>query len=140
MHHPASPFGDFFPGPGPVPAVEAADLEAIWNLQNDMQAGHPGQSVSFDIRTHLRALRPDADAYSAWYRLSILALLLYMKKMGGLEFSWLPEGKPSNAVFKALAIVPVIGVPVGKPTNRLPFDLDEFSRLVQKETDGSQAG
>jgi hypothetical protein len=134
MDHPALPFGDLFPGPGPVPVVEAADLEAIWNLQNDMQVGHPGQSISFDIRTHLRALRPDADARSAWCRLSILALLQHIKKIGGLELPWLSDGKPSQAVFRALAIVAMTGVPVGKPTNRLPVDLDELTRLIQKES------
>jgi hypothetical protein len=134
MDHPALPFGDFFPGPGPVPAVEAADLEAIWNLQNDMQAGHPGASISFDIRTHLRASRPDADAVSAWYRLSILAILQYLKRTGGLELRWLSDGKPSQAVFKALAIVPMTSIPVGKPTSQLPVDLDELARLIQKES------
>jgi hypothetical protein len=124
----------FFQAPGPVPAVEAADLEAIWNLQNDMQVGHPGQSISFDIRTHLRALRPDADAPSAWCRLYVLALLQHIKKIGGLELPWLSDGKPSRAVFRALAIVPMTGVPVGKPTNRLPVDLDELFRLIQRES------
>jgi hypothetical protein len=133
MDHSALLFGDFFPGPGPVPIVEAADLEAIWNLQNEMQAGHPGQSISFDIRSHLRASRPDADAVSAWYRLSILALLQHMK-MGGLELPWLSDGKPSRAVFRALAIVPMTSIPVGKPTNQLPVDLDELVRLIQKES------
>jgi hypothetical protein len=61
-------------------------------------------------------------------------MLQYMKKMGGLELPWLSDAKPSRAVFRALAIVPMTGIPFGKPTSQLPVDLDELARLIRKES------
>jgi hypothetical protein len=134
MDQPPRPLDHFPPKPGPVPVVEAGDLEAVWSLQNDMQARFPGQCISIDARSYQRALRPDADVVSVWYRLSIFAVLQLMSKTGGLQLPWLTDGKPSQAVFAAFAKVSMTALAVGKPTNQLPVDLDELARLIQKES------
>jgi hypothetical protein len=41
-------------------------------------------------------------------------------------------GNPSDVLFDALAIVPMIGMAPGVPQQGLPFDLDELLKLVQK--------
>jgi hypothetical protein len=91
MDHAASPLGDFFPGPGPVPAVDATDLRAAWDLQNDLQARHPGQSISISASSYQRVLRPGADAGAAWYRLSVFRVLQQMSKAGALPLPWLSD-------------------------------------------------
>jgi hypothetical protein len=44
------------------------------------------------------------------------------------------NGKPTDAVFKAFAIVPMSGLRHGDPPHEWPpFDVDELFRLIQKE-------
>jgi hypothetical protein len=108
-------------------------FRAAWDLQNDLQARHPGQSISISASSYQRVLRPGADAGAAWYRLSVFSVLQQMSKAGALPLPWLSDGKPSEAVFRALAVVPMRGIAVGKPTNSLPFDIEEFSRLIVEQ-------
>jgi hypothetical protein len=44
------------------------------------------------------------------------------------------NGKPTDAVFKAFAIVPMSGLRRGDPPHEWPpFDVDELFRLIEKE-------
>ena len=47
---------------------------------------------------------------------------------------WLHDGKPDDAVFKALAVVPMTKMPPGGREG-LPFDVEELIRLIRKESE-----
>jgi len=122
-------FKDFFPKPGPVPAVNPEDLRKMWEFMSEVQARHPGQSLSVDFRS----LEPfGADANIVWYRLSMLGILKMMSEHGVIKFPWLTDDKPSDAVFSALAVVPMQGIAGGTPQQGLPVDIDELSGLIDK--------
>jgi hypothetical protein len=52
---------------------------------------------------------------------------------GHLTFPWIREGEPEDAVFNALAIVPMNGRLPGAMYDRPPFDVEESTRLIKKE-------
>jgi hypothetical protein len=66
---------------------------------------------------------PGADVAAVGFRVSMSWML---KKIQ--EF----PGNPSDVLFDALAIVPMIGMAPGVPQQGLPFDLDELLKLVRK--------
>jgi len=121
---------DFFPSPGvPVPSVNPADLSKMWDFLEQIQVSHPGKSVSIGISA-LQGVCDDANI--VWYRLSMLELIQMMNKHGVINVPWLTDGKPSQAVFSALAVVSMTGIGQGTPQGRLPLDLDELSNLIAK--------
>ena len=48
---------------------------------------------------------------------------------------WPREGNPGDAVFKALAIVPMTGRRPGVTYDRPPFDVEELIKLIKKESE-----
>lgn len=109
----------------------------MWNFQDDFQARHPGQSVAVSASSYQQVLRSGANADAVWYRLSVFRVVQLITKTGAAQLPWLPDSKPSEAVFKALAVVPMQFLAVGKPASGFPFDVDEFSKLVDEQ---SQSG
>jgi len=89
---------------------------------------------------------PGADVGAVWFRVMMLGWLeglwkmRYIIKLGrpSSEIADLPDvdySKPSDAVFKALAVVPMTGLSLsGAPLKEFPVDLREFARLIQKES------
>lgn len=88
---------------------------------------------------------PGADVGAVWYRakmLGMMAGLAYFKQMGERvmqrppvsDIANLPDldySHPSDAVFKALAVVPMTGLALGAPPLKgFPVDLKEFTRLI----------
>lgn len=57
-----------------------------------------------------------------------------MTESEGLIPPWLHDGQPEEAVFKVLAAIPMTGLPPGGRQG-LPFDVEEFRRLIQKESE-----
>jgi hypothetical protein len=53
----------------------------------------------------------------------------------GTSLPWPREGKPGDAVFKALAIVPMTGLAPGVVRKVPPFDPDELIRLIKQESE-----
>jgi hypothetical protein len=146
------------PGSGPVPAVDAADLRIAWEWMQKMKArlakaehrqdpAHPGRASSYDAASlglsSDTGYSPGADMGAIWYRIAMLGVLERMSTAGAL----LPKKitvpnidyrKPSDAVFKALAIVRVMGPSLGgPPIQGLPIDTEELGKLIQRETDPS---
>jgi len=113
----------FLLGPSPVPAVDPADLRRVWELQEGFQASHPGQQSVMDIPRGV--CNPGVDFQAVGFRLAMLGL---MRKI----HAWPPNKKPPDALFNALAIIPMTGMAPGVPQQELPFDLDELLRLVQE--------
>ena len=119
---------DFFPRPGvPVPSVNPADLSKMWNFMEQIRASHPGESAGIGISA-LQSVCGDANV--VWYRLSMLELIRIMSKHGAINIPWLTDGKPSQAVFRALAVVTMTGIGHGAPQQGFPLDLDELSKLI----------
>jgi hypothetical protein len=65
----------------------------------------------------------------------MLRVLEMMAKSEGLISPWLHDGKPEDAVFKVLATMPMTGLPPGGRQG-LPFDVKEFRRLINRESEG----
>jgi hypothetical protein len=64
----------------------------------------------------------------------MLRMLKMMGESEGLLLPWLHDGKPEDAVFKVLATIPMNGLPPGGRKG-LPFDVEEFRRLISKESE-----
>ena len=80
-------------------------------------------------------LSPGANVGNASYRLSWLRHLQILSEAGHLTFPWIHDGEPEDAVFKALAIVPMTGRLPGVTYDRPPFDVEELIRLIKKESE-----
>ena len=121
-----------------ISTVNPDDLKSLWKLQNDLQAmvGQPEPGHSFIVGREIfqRALSSGANLMDVYYRFGRLSLLQACSEAWPLEFPWIHDGKIDDAVFKALAIVPMTGLPPsgGGP---FPFDVDELIRLIKKESE-----
>ena len=119
-----------------IPAANPADLETLWKLQKDLEArcGRQGVimgAVGLDLQG---VLSPGANFGDAFYRLSWLRHLQILSEGGHLTFPWIHDGEPEDAVFKALAIVPMTGRLPGAMYEGPPFDVEELIRLIEKES------
>jgi hypothetical protein len=71
---------------------------------------------------------------------AVLATLAWISRLSGSGWecwvrkihAWPPNTRLPDALFKALAIIPMTGMAPGVPQQKLPFDLDELLRLVQE--------
>src|SRR5258705_1318533 len=116
---------------GKVPSVDPADVKAVWKLQQETKAEHPGKSFSMGAELYRRVCSPGASVGAVWYRLSHLMMLSMYSQATGTELPWLhPE--PHDAVFKVLATMPMTGMPEGG-RNIPSTEVEEMVRLVQKE-------
>ena len=68
-----------------------------------------------------------------FYRLSWLRHLQILSEAGHLNFPGIHDGETEDAVFKALAIVPMTGRRPGVTYEGPPFDVEELIRLIKKE-------
>jgi hypothetical protein len=112
----------FLLGPNPVPTVDPADLRRVWEQQEGFQASHPGEQAVVDTRG---ACGPGGDLQAVGFRLAALGMMR-------LIHAWPSNTRLPDALFKALAIIPMTGMAPGVPQQNLPFDLDELLRLVQE--------
>ena len=122
---------------GPIPAVEPADLKSAWamseELKKDLAKVIPNQHVGISFDCCKRVCSPGADVGAVWYRVSMIGLLQMMSKEAGEPaLSGLTDGKPSDAVFKALATLPMTGMNPGVAHDGLPFDPEELVRLIKE--------
>jgi hypothetical protein len=118
----------FLPGPGQIPEVDPADLKNLWTHNKSALERTFG--------------RPDPFAYflsaisgPVWYRLAQFEIMRQMiNEAKGRVLPGMQDGKPTDAVFKAFAIVPMSGMCRGDPPHEWPpFDVDELFRLIEKE-------
>ena len=104
-----------------VPVVDPADLKALRQLWDK----HGGGTTTDATK---KVCKPGADIPAIEFPLSQIWLLDQMehKRMA----PWMKNGKPDDAVFRAIATIPMTGIGVGHPTNGFPFDADEFFRRL----------
>jgi len=134
------------PSPGPVPSVDPADLRSVWNflqkadlaqkahdslpkteIQNSTQCAYDLLGLPAPPNA---GCSPGADIGAVWYRAMMLRLLQSIRQVSQLsrgesplsEVAGLPDldySQPNDAVFKALAIVPMTGLaPTCNPNPR----------------------
>lgn len=89
-----------------IPTVDPADIKAV-------------------------ACSPGADIASVVYRLGLLELA---NTAMGLNFPLTQDGKPTDAVFKAFATIPMQGIPEGG-SNTPRFDVFELVKMILKEAE-----
>src|SRR5271169_3038633 len=77
-----------------------------------------------------RALSPGANVGAVWYRCSTLEVLQGMSKVGGPALPGMKDGQPTDALFKAFAVVPITGLG-DEPHVGFPCDWKELIRLVK---------
>jgi hypothetical protein len=118
--NPNAHLSPFLLGPSPVPAVDPADLRRVWEQQQGFQAIHTGEQIVVDTRG---ACGPGADFQAIGFRLGVLGMMR-------LIHAWPPNTRLPDALFKALAVIPMTGMAPGVPQQNLPFDLDELLRLI----------
>jgi hypothetical protein len=126
----------FFGPPGaPVPKVDAEDVKAVWLLGRDIQARHPAKAG--ELRAHAvgieifkAACKPGANIPAVSYRGMMLGMLI--RHAPEQLAPWLKEGNPDDAVFRAIAQVPMEWMGVGIVRNGLPFDTEDFMRRVNE--------
>jgi hypothetical protein len=122
---------------GLLPTVAVDDLKKVYALQNEVQSNHPGQCGSISISVYKQVCTSGSDAGTVWFRLSWLFILQHLNEAGHIKFPWIHDGKPDEAVFKALAVVPMNGMSPRVMGKGLPFDVEGLCRMVQKESESS---
>jgi hypothetical protein len=140
----AEPLTDFcWMKDGPIPPVDPADLKSVWAMHEKLKKEFeertpnraPDQYFSVGIDYFRRVCSPGANTGAVWYRLSILEMLRHVSEVTGTSLPWPREGKASDAVFKALATVPMTGLAPGVVRKVPPFDPDELIRLIMEESE-----
>jgi hypothetical protein len=116
-----------------VPIVDPADLKSVWDMQHELQMHHPGEHFGIGIDLYMRACSPDADVLAVIHRLQRFEMLRNFSEATGTTPPWLQD-KPTDVVFKALAIAPMLGLPPGG--REVPSsEEEELIRLIQKESE-----
>ncbi|MGB7466235.1 MAG: hypothetical protein WBW14_25315 [Candidatus Acidiferrum sp.] len=119
-----------------IPAANPADLKTILKLQNDLEKQYGWQGVIMGIGFDQQGvLSPGANFGDVFYRLSWLRHLQILSEADHLTFHWIHDGEPEDAVFKALAIVPMTGRRPGVMYDGPPFDVEELIRLIKRESE-----
>jgi hypothetical protein len=111
----------------PVPEVDPQDMKAVWTLARNTKARFPGENVG--VAGWERSLKPGADAEAVRHRISLLGMVV--RHANELELQevlapFLNDGEPSDAMFRAMAEVPMEGVQEGEIYHGFPFDFSEF--------------
>jgi hypothetical protein len=118
-----------------VATVDPADLKALYKFQADLVASHPlppGQVRAVGHGVVQKFLTPGADIMMLIYRLGWLPQLQAWSEARPEEFPWIKDGKVDDAVFKALAVLPMRGMP-NEGITTLPFDTNELLRLIKEK-------
>ena len=115
----------------PIPIVDPADIKALWQQSKDLEAQPREPGSMLMINRKAAACNPGADIASVVYRLGMPQLA---NTALGLNFPVTQDGKPTDAVFKAFATIPMQGIPEGR-SNTPRFDLFELVKMILKESE-----
>jgi hypothetical protein len=119
-----------------VPTVNPNDIKNLVEMRGELlkQYGDTPTILGRDI--FARACSPNSDAMAAWYRTSILALLL----RGALLPSDLSD-EAKSVVFELVAKFPMKQIEIGKVFHGLPTEFQELATKIKQQLDilGQQA-
>jgi hypothetical protein len=114
-----------------IPTVDPADIKALWQQSKDLEAQPHQPGTIRMLNRKAVACSPGADIASVVYRLGMLELA---NTAMGLNFPVTLDGKPTYAVFKAFATIPMQGIPDGGG-NTPRFDVFELVKMILKESE-----
>ena len=123
----------------PVQEVDPKDLKYAWSALQEFQQKRSTAQRSIDpfpaqvVLDLQRVCLP--NLFAICYRLTQLNRLRQFRKAKRQPLPGMKRGKPTDAIFKAFAFVPIAGREFSDPPRRdWPFDVDELVRLIQKES------
>ena len=124
---------------GIVPTVDVTDLVSVWSLpkvkehfEQEASGCLPKEGSNFDINYLKSVCDHGSNAAAVWHRLQVFETLRRSIEFGSMLFGQ-RDGKPSDAVFKVLATVPM---PMWGPQS---FNIFELVSLIQKESQAQAA-
>jgi hypothetical protein len=124
---------EFFTGaPGEqVPQVDPEDVRALWKLGlgRSMESGHPGGQRAIGVEVCKSVCKPGADISAVCYRGMMLGLIT--RHAQEQLAPWINQGEMDDAIFRAIAEVPMEWMGVGIVRHGPPFDFEDFIRRVR---------
>ena len=137
---------EFFKGaPGePVPQVDPEDVKVVWKLGlgRGMESGHAGGQRAIGVEVCKAKCKPGADISAVCYRGMMLGLVT--RHAQEQLAPWVNQGEVSqgemdDAVFRAIAEVPMEWMGVGIMRHGPPFDFEDFMRRVREAAEDPQS-
>jgi hypothetical protein len=122
-----------------VPQVEPEDVKAVWKLGlgRGMESGHPGGQRAIGVEVCKAACKPGADISAVCYRGMMLGLIT--RHAQEQLAPWVNEGEMDNAIFRAIAEIPMEWMGVGIVRHGPPFDFEDFVRRVREAAEDPQS-
>jgi hypothetical protein len=132
---------EFFGGvPGePVAQVDPEDVRAVWKLGlgRSMESGHSGGQRAIGVEVCRAACKPGADISAVCYRGMMLGLVT--RHAQEQLAPWVSQGEMDDAIFRAIAEVPMEWMGVGITRHGPPFDFEDFMRRVREAAEDPQS-
>jgi hypothetical protein len=113
-----------------VPTVDPRDVQAIWKLSSDYEKEHPGTSGAIGIEILKNLCSPGANIAAISYRTQMMWVAEHASPEALAP--WTKDEQLDDAVFHAIAEVPMEWISVGAPRRGLPFDVDDFLHRVRE--------
>jgi hypothetical protein len=117
---------------GLVPVVSVDDLARVWQIQEDKQKLTPGRDFVIGLDEYQRACSKDADIIAVCTRSDMLRTLLKLREAGTLDIPHVHHGVPNDAVFGAMATLPMCAAERGVRHDGFPFQMEELLRLIKE--------
>jgi hypothetical protein len=114
----------------PVSTVDPKDVKAVWELSSDFEREHPGTPGAVGIEVFKSVCSPGADIPAITYRAQMMWVVQHASPEALAP--WTQDSQLTDAVFRAIAEVPMEWVGVGVSRQGLPFDADDFLRRVRE--------
>ena len=112
-----------------MPEVDVEDLKALWQLQREVEAQHPGQQVAIGAELAQHYCKPGANIHAISRRAGFLWLVSRFMPEQFAAFT--QDGQPTDAAFRAAAKVPAEWMEVGVVREGFPFDVERFFQLCE---------
>jgi hypothetical protein len=113
-----------------VPTVDSKDVKAIWILSSDYEKEHPSKSGAVGIEILKSVCSPGANIAAITYRTQMMWVVEHASPEALAP--WTKDERLDDAVFRAIAEVPMEWMGVGAPRHDLPFDVDDFLHRVRE--------
>jgi hypothetical protein len=113
-----------------VSTVDPKDVKAVWELSSDFEREHPGRPGAVGIELFKGVCSPGADIPAITYRTQMMWVVQHASPEALAP--WTKDNQLTDAVFRAIATVPMEWMGVGIPRRGLPFDAEDFLRRVRE--------
>ena len=114
----------------PVSTVDPKDVKAVWEHFREFERESPGRPGAVGIEIFKAACSPGANIQATIHRTQMLWLVQHASPEALAP--WTKDERLDDAVFRAIAEVPMEWIGVGRPRRGFPFDPDDFARRVRE--------